>query len=185
MKQKISPSQLTLSQFLLFLVLGGIAAVWLCLEIMPRLRYGDPLYPVDSYKAMQTALASNSQVLLPSEDILPSGDHISFSVYEQSRRKLDPTRDGYSIGVLGDSYAFSVECSPKNNPIHLDGVPGNIFADYTFNGIPVMRSNTDYPQLEFIVGDYYYNLNALGSALPDNAPEILREITNNILLQAG
>ena len=185
MKQKFDPHQMTLSQFLLFLVIGGVAVIWLYFTIAPRLRYGDPLYPVDSYKAMQTALASNSQILLPSEDILPSGDHISFSVYEQSRRKLDPTRDGYSISVLSDSYAFSVECSPKNNPIHLDGVPGDIFAYCTYNSIPVMRSNTDYPQLEFIVGDYYYNVNARGSDIPENALDILLNITDNILQQAG
>lgn len=185
MRQKFDPHQMTLSQLLLFLVIGGIAVIWLCLEIMPRLHYGDPLYPVDNYKAMQTALASNSQVLLPTEDILPTGDHTSFSVYEQSRRKLDLTRDGYSIGVLGDKYAFHVECSPTETPIHLDVVPDAIRADYTYYGVPVMCSDTDYPQLEFLAGAYYYNISAWGSALPDDALETLLKITDNILQQAG
>ena len=178
-------NNMTLRQFLLFLVIGGIAVIWLCLEIMPRLYYGDPLYRVDSYKAAQTALTSNSQILLPAEDILPAGDHTNFSVYEQSRRKLDLTRDGYHIGVLGEDCAFQVECSPASNPIHLDGVPEEIRADYIYHGIPVMRSNTDYPQLEFIVGDYYYNVNAWGSDIPENALDILLNITDNILAQAG
>ena len=185
MKQKFDPHQMTLSQFLLFLVIGGFAVIWLFFTIAPRLRYGDPLYPVDSYAQLKSELASNSEVLIPEESVIPSGDHISFSAYESTRKKLDPVRDGYSIGVLGENYAFSVECSPKNNPIHLDGVPGDIFAHYTYNGIPVMRSNTDYPQLEFIVGDYYYNVNAWGRALPDNAMDTLYKITDNILEQAG
>ena len=178
-------NDMNLSQFLLFLVLGGIAVIWLCLEIMPRLRYGDPLYPVDSYNTMQTALASNSQVLLPSEDILPTGDHTNFSVYEQSRRKLDPTRDGYSIGVLSENYAFQVECSPASAPIHLDGVPGEIRPDYLFYGIPVMRADVDFPQLEFVREDYYYQLTAWGTDIPDNALAILLDIADNILQQAG
>ena len=185
MKKNTDSRQMTLSQFLLFLVLGGMAVIWLCLELMPRLRYGDPLYPVDRYEAVQTALVSNSHILLPSEDTLPVGDHTSFSVYEQSRRKFDPTRDGYSISVLGENYAFCVECSPASDPIHLDGVPNDIRTDYIYHDIPVMRSDTGYPQLEFTVQGYYYQLSAWGSALPENALDTLLNITENILRQAG
>ena len=185
MKQKSDPHQMTLSQFLLFLVIGGFAVIWLFFTIAPRLRYGDPLYPVDNYVHLRSELISNKEILLPEESVLPSGDHVNFYAYESTRKKLDPVRDGYSIGVLGENYAFSIECSPKNNPIHLDGVPGDICAYYTYNGIPVMRSNTDYPQLEFIVGDYYYNVNAWGSDIPENALDILLNITDNILAQAG
>lgn len=185
MKQKSDSPRMTLSQFLLFLVIGGVAVIWLYFTIAPRLRYGDPLYPVDSYVHLKSELTSNSEVFIPEESVIPSGDHISFSVYESTRKKLDPMRDGYSIGVLGNSRAFCVECSPKNDPMHLDGVPGDIRADYTYYGIPVMRSDTDYPQLEFIVGDYYYNINAWGSDIPENALDILLNITDNILQQAG
>ena len=186
MKQKFAPHQMTMSQFLLFLVIGGIAAIWLLVFVIgPRLRYGDPLYPVDNYVHLKSELISNKEILIPEEFVLPSGDHVSFSAYESSRKKLDPKRDGYSIGVLGDNYAFSVECSPANDPIHLDGVPGNIHAEYTINSTPVMRSNTDYPQLEFLVGDYYYNLSAWGSTVPDNALDVLLAITDNIIQQAG
>ena len=178
-------NDMTLGQFLLFLVIGGIAVIWLCLEIMPHLYYGDPLYPVDNYEAMQTALASNSHILLPSEDILPARNHMAFSVYEQTRKKLDPVRDGYSISILGDNYAFCVECSPASSPIHLDGVPNDIRADYICHGTPVMHSDTEYPQLEFLVGEYYYNISAWGSTIPGDALETSLKIADNILLQAG
>ena len=185
MKQKFDPHQMTLSQFLLFLVIGGFAVIWLFFTIAPRLRYGDPLYPVDNYVHLRSELISNKEILLPEESVLPSGDHVSFYAYESTRKKLDPMRDGYSIGVLGENYAFSIECSPKNNPIHLDGVPNDIRADYICHGTPVMHSDTEYPQLEFLVGEYYYNISAWGSTIPGDALETSLKIADNILLQAG
>ena len=37
MKKNTDPHQMTLGQFLLFLIVGGIAVIWLCLEINIRL----------------------------------------------------------------------------------------------------------------------------------------------------
>ena len=37
MKKNTNPHQMTLGQFLLFLIVGGIAVIWLCLEINIRL----------------------------------------------------------------------------------------------------------------------------------------------------
>ena len=185
MKQKFDPHQMTLSQFLLFLVIGGFAVICLFFTIAPRLRYGDPLYPVDNYVHLRSELISNKEILLPEESVLPSGDHVSFYSYESTRKKLDPVRDGYQIGVLSESLAFSVECSPADAPIHLDGVPDDIRPDYICHGIPVMVSDAGYPQLEFIVEGYYYNVSAWGRALPDNAMDTLYKITDNILEQAG
>lgn len=186
MKKNTAPHHMTLSQFLLFLVVGGIAVVWLLFfEISPRLRYGDPLYPVNDYDQLKSDLMSNTEILLPEESSLPSGDRVSFSAYESTRKKLDPLRDGYQIGVLGENYAYSIECSPADDPMHRETTPIDIRADYMYHGISVMRSDTDYPQLEFIVGDYYYNVNAWGADIPENALDILLNITDNMLQQAG
>ena len=185
MNKNTNPGQMTLRQFLLFLIVGGIALIWLCLEIMPRFYYGDPLYPVENYIHLKSELISNSEIFIPDESVLPSGDHTTFCAYESTRKKLNPMRDGYSIGVLGKNYAFQVECSPASSPLHLDGVPDEIHPDYLFYGIPVMCADGDFPQMEFVVQGYYYQLTAWGTALPKDASDTLLRITENILEQAG
>ena len=86
MNKKFDPHQMTLSQFLLFLAIGGFAVIWLFFTIAPRLRYGDPLYPVDNYVHLRSELISNKEILLPEESVLPSGDHVSFYSYESTRK---------------------------------------------------------------------------------------------------
>ena len=183
MKKHNNPYQMTLSQFLLFLVIGGVAMIWLGFEIGAHLRYGEPLYPVDNYIHLKSELISNTEILIPEEVALPSGDYINFYACESTRRKLDPRRDGYVIGIIEQNLGYSIACSPVSNPIHVDSVPEEIRPDYLFNGIPVMCSDVDFPQLEFVRSGYYYYLTAWGTEIPDDALEILLAVTDNILQQ--
>ena len=191
MKQKFDPHQMTLSQFLLFLVIGGIAVIWLCFEVSLRLKTpGDGAYKVNSRFALELHLSGSEHIYLPDQSLLPGGDTRHYNVVSYSTSKLTPQKDGYIIGIgkhQGSAVVCTIRCDsrdPDGNP------PGTVRADVVRHGTEIqIDAYGDIVNMEFVLDGHLYTL-----FMPhlDDTPtpfqefiDILLPIADSIIQQAG
>ena len=189
MKQKFDPHQMTLSQFLLFLVIGGIAVIWLCFEVSLRLKTpGDGAYKVNSRFALELHLSGSENIYLPDESLLPKGDSRGYNVISYSTSKLTRQKDGYTLGAdKNNATLFNIRCDSKSPE---GGPPNPVRADRVFHGVDVqVDTYGDIVHIEFVLEGYRYTLympHMEDTPTPfDEFLEVLWPITENIILQAG
>ena len=191
MRQKFDPHQMTLSQFLLFLVIGGFAVVWLCFEVSLRLKTpGDGAYKVNNRFALELHLSGSENIYLPDESLLPKGDSRGYNVISYSTSKLTRQKDGYIIGVgkdRGTVTVCTIRCDskdPDRNP------PSPVRADQVRNGTDIqIDAYGEMVHIQFVLDGYVYTLfmpHLEDTPTPfDEFTEILLRIADDIIAQAG
>jgi len=158
MKKQSDPYQVTFRQFFLFLLLGGIAVIWLCFEVSLRLKTpGDGVYKVNSRFALELHLSGSENIYLPEESLLPKGDSRLYQVVTYSTSKLTRQKDGY---VLGRGKDFSTLCTIRCDSRSPEGGPPDpIRADRILHGVDVqVDAYGDMVHIEFVLDGYRYTL---------------------------
>lgn len=189
MKKKTDPHQMTLSQFLLFLVIGGIAAIWLLFEVSMRLKTpGDGVYKVNSRFALELHLSGSENIYLPEESLLPKGGIRGYQVVTYSSSKLTRQKDGYTLGAdKNNTLLFNIRCDSRNPE---GGPPDPVRADQVLHGVDVqVDAYGDMVHIEFVLEGYRYTLfmpHLADTPTPfEEFIDILLPIADNIIQQAG
>ena len=189
MNKTHDPHQMTLSQFLLFLIISCLAVVWLGFEIHMRLLVrGENIYKVESYSALSRALSQTEGPLLPEKSALPEHDGAEYYVITTHAYKLTQPKDGYEIR-LDSELGYVILCAGEDNPTFTDDQP--LRADRTLLGTELeLNAHSKSVDVRFLHNGFNYRLTAAcphGKTLdtPDQALDTLLNTTANILQQAG
>ena len=183
-------NDMTLGQFLLFLVASAILLFFLGFEIYGHLRVsGEHIYEVRSYSALSRALSQTEGPLLPEKSALPAHDDANYFVITTSHYKLTQPKDGYYISLRDSELDYVIRCAREGMPYFADDISPR--ADRILDGTE-LELNTDSKSVNvsFLHNGFYYRLVAAcphGEILsdPSDARDNLLNITENILRQAG
>lgn len=183
-------NNMTLRQFLLFLVIGGTAVVWLAFEINMRLQVGgENIYEVRSYSSLSRSLSRTEGPILPEKSFLPTHDDANYFVITTSHYKLTQPKDGYYIALRHPELDYVVRCAREGTPSFADDIP--LRADRTLGDTELeLSADSRSVNVSFLHNGFYYRLVAAcphGEILsdPSGVLDSLLNITENILQQAG
>lgn len=189
MKKNTDPHQMTLGQFLLFLIVGGIAVIWLAFEVNMRLQVGgENIYKVGSYSALSRSLARTEGLYLPEKADLPDHDGADYFVITTHAYKLTQPKDGYQIS-LDSELDYVILCAGEDNPTFAGDLP--LRADRTLAGTELeLNVHSKSVGVSFLLNGFYYRLTAAcphGQTIsePEEALDTLLNIADHILKQAG